>query len=190
MEEFPSYPTQICSTCKELVDATFALKIMYEKTSQTLGVILKPLEQDVQIKLECEDDDFFCDSPQIMYNDNSEEVQPEEEIILKIEEPEIQNTNEEVPTEEWDKVLTKTQRFAISRRQKRLIEKEKDQILSEKVDKHIEKSLEKVKFKFDKPTTALHLCPVCWKEIPEALQFRAHIKTHKALKKYFKGELQ
>lgn len=51
---FPSYPSKICATCRELAEATFALKIMYEKTSDVLRKLLTPQQEEI-VKIEIED---------------------------------------------------------------------------------------------------------------------------------------
>lgn len=201
----PTYPTKVCLTCKELVEATFALKIMYEKTSEVLKNLLIPIEDhlvdskaeftetkysiqafhsdeefDTTIKYEVDDQILPENNYEIEdYHSTSttdENAHFEEEIILKIEEA--------------DSELSKNERKKIYNKKKRILEKQEVLELAEKIDNEIETTLNQSDIKLKKFSNFTHTCPICFVEKTDPLMFRKHIRTHQVLQKnYLKGEL-
>lgn len=148
---------------------------MYEKTSEVLKNLLTPFKKEAleDYKLENQDLDEILDNTtcnEEYINDSNEDeidlfiANPElieEEIILKIEDD---HTTVE------DKTSTD-------------IIKDIPNIVTD-----TDEGSGSYKIKLNKPDNVLHLCPVCWKEIPNPLEFRKHVQSHKVVGKYMKGK--
>lgn len=205
MEEYPTYPSKVCPTCKELVEGTFNLKIMYEKTSEVLKNLLSPFEE-LDIKIEPEDPELLeetdnCDSiqPDTVEDTEKDEIVTVEDtekyeidvkidpkdhkLLLRIQEDAIKLQNTPYHT------LSRNEKRNIYKRKKRYMDRQQEHMLAAVIDKEIEEAFDQSEVKLKKEHNVSHLCPVCWIEITDPLEFREHVRTHKVIKSYLKGKL-
>lgn len=278
----PTYPTKICPTCKELVEATFALKIMYEKTSDILCKLLSPIEEEIkiieeEIKIKVEpsksgNSDGITEGEELLkiLYEHSENDEPKYEIdetyntegnivpaigdsfdIQEHDQPEYYQLKEETnyngeifeteeetdepedtsqPEDDDDQFyenfdieehteideenaqveatksqieeeqiileiedaplfgLTRNEKRNLYRKRRRYLEKQKALSLGQKIEEEIEQTLNNSKIELKIPDNLSHVCPICFIEKTDALEFRQHIHSHRVLKKYFKGK--
>lgn len=133
-----------------------------------------------------EDDDEFYDSFDIKEEHaqideenaqiaaNKSQIE-EEQIILEIEEAPLFG-------------LSRNEKRNLYRKRKRFLEKQNDLTLGQKIEMEIEQTVNRSKIQLKMPENLSHLCPICFIEPTDPLEFRQHIQTHKVLKKYFKGK--
>lgn len=258
-----------------MVEATFALKIMYEKTSDILRKLLSPIEEEIKIKIEpgksgnshgitegeellkilyehsendgpkYEIDETYNtvgsigqvieDSLDIQKHDQPEYFHLKEETnyngeIFEIEEETDEAEDTSQPEDDDDQFyenfdieehteideenaqveankcqieeeqiileieeaplfgLSRNEKRNLYRKRKRYLEKQNALSLGQKIEKEIEQTLNNSKIELKKPENLSHVCPICFIEKTDALEFRQHIQSHKVLKKYFKGK--
>lgn len=187
VETYPTFPSKICTTCKELVEATFALKIMYEKTSEVLRNLLRPYEE-LEIKVEeedCENDCFensTIDEDEVdniqEENQNNDTQQEEEQIIIKLD-----DVHSDLQEDQINITLSTQDRLVYKKRKKYSKVENNYKLLVENKEK-LEGTLN-----LKNSQGVNHFCSVCFSEFTNALEFRKHIKTHKVYKMYLKGKL-
>lgn len=162
---------------------------MYEKTSEVLKNLLTPFQQEkIKVELDFEETDNYDETLTYIEQyhplddeiNNSIENHNEEQIILKIEEDE--------PAVHLDNALTKNEKRNLYSKNRRYLEKQQDLILGAKIDEEIEETLNHSEINLKKPGNVTHLCPICWIEMTDPIEFKKHIQTHKVLKSYFRGE--
>lgn len=186
---------------------------MYEKTSDILRNLLTPIEDKfinskpesveknhsikvfdsddevdtTEIKFEVNDD--FEEEMHELKDENKYEIEEykgksmtnktdsfEEEIILEFEKPYSE--------------LSRDEKNRISRRKRRMMEKQKELKLKEKIDNEIETTLNQSNIKLKKCSNFTHTCPICLVEKRNPLKYRKHLRTHKVLRRrYLKGDI-
>lgn len=170
-DENPNYPFVICSDCRELVTASFILKVKYGKTTEILR------NSFLFVKHEPDEDKVCITTCNISYlekNTNIQEYQSSKKDDLEI-----------AKKAEYNEILelgnTKSEREYKTRDCRKIpnivinVENNKKEMYTLNTSLTLKQTC--ISFK--------HLCPICLKKMESAFELRKHAYLHKTLKHYF-----
>lgn len=188
--EDQNYPVGVCSDCKELVTATFILKVKYDQTTITLRNCfssLKKEEKNEDILDQINESSDLGNSDIENENGGKQDLKNYQNYVEK--ESKMVPTSIKIDKQECSDLEKTNGKQEMKKEESNsfMMDNKSEENVSVKTEKFTEITT-KVSVQQQNSLGHVHVCPICLKELASALDLRQHAHTHKTLKSYLKGE--